>query len=68
MPTRVSHVLFCITCCYRDFVSIRHVERSGGRYYSASKGIVTTMKPEQPGKVRSECRGLEGGTIRLARA
>ena len=23
------------------------------------------MKPKQPGKVRSEYRGLEGGTIRL---
>lgn len=38
----------------RDFVSIRQMERSEGRFYAASKSIVTAMKPEQPGKVRAE--------------
>ena len=38
----------------RDFVCIRQMEISGGSLYAASKTIVTALKPEQPGKVRSD--------------
>ena len=43
------HVFVC-----RDFVCIRQMEISGGSLYAASKTIVTALKPEQPGKVRSD--------------
>ena len=43
------HVFVC-----RDFVCIRQMEISGGSLYAASKAIVTALKPEQPGKVRSD--------------
>ena len=33
---------------------IRQMEISGGSLYAASKAIVTALKPEQPGKVRSD--------------
>ena len=37
---------------YRDFVSVRQIAAVDGCYYSASQATTTTLKPEQPGKVR----------------
>ena len=36
----------------RDFLSVRHVEVEGDHFYSASKAVVSAIKPEQHGKVR----------------
>jgi hypothetical protein len=36
----------------RDFVSVRQIAAQDGCYYSASQATTTTLKPEQPGKVR----------------
>ena len=48
-----NYVIVIMSAC-RDFVSVRHMEISGGSLYAASKAIVTSMKPKQPGKVRSD--------------
>ena len=38
----------------RDFVSVRQIAIRRGCYFSASMSTNTTLKPEQPGKVRAE--------------
>ena len=38
--------------CFRDFVSVRQIAVKDGCYYSASQATITSLKPEQPGKVR----------------
>lgn len=43
------HILLFVS---RDFVSVRQIAVKDGCYYSASQATITSLKPEQPGKVR----------------